>query len=247
LKRLQLIQTLFEKTNFKTYLEIGCYKGKTFFPVRAKRKIAVDPFFHPFFIKDAIFTIIRRPQNLTNRYFKETSDRFFMKQQSFLNKTAPLDVVFVDGLHTYEAALKDVLHALKYLSENGVIIMHDCFPPNQAAALATKDYPTMEERKKVEGFTGAWCGDVWKAVVYLRRHLSDILDVSVINSDNGLGIVRTKKKLGDKVFCIDKKLFLEIDALTYNELVENADVFLNLIASDQASTIIDNIVAKANS
>lgn len=247
MRRLQLIQSLFEKTHFKTYLEIGCYKGKTFLPIRAKCKIAVDPFFHPIFIKDALITILKAPQNITNRYFKETSDQFFLNRKSFLRRVAPLDVVFVDGLHTYEAALKDVLNALPYLNFNGVIVMHDCYPNSKASALPTKNFPTNEDLKDVEGWTGAWSGDVWKAIVYLRENLYDLLDVLVIDSDNGLGIIRLKHDLTDHDYRIKQKSFLDIDSLTYDDLIKDPETFLNLKPKEYAKILIDEIVSNNNS
>jgi hypothetical protein len=228
LRRLRLIQSLFEKTQFKTYLEIGCYKGKTFLPIRAKRKIAVDPYFHPIFIKDALITILKTPQNITNRYFKETSDQFFLNRKSFLRRVSPLDVVFVDGLHTYEAALKDVLNALPYLNIHGVIVMHDCYPNSKVSALPTKSFPTGEDLKGVKDWTGAWSGDVWKAIVYLRENLYDLLDILVIDSDNGLGIIRLKHDLIDHDYRIKQKSFLDINSLTYDDLIKDLETFLNL-------------------
>ena len=152
MNRLKLIQEIFQKTSFKNYLEIGCYKGKTFFPVKASNKIAVDPFFHILFLKEAIKWIIKEPINLKNKYFKEESEFFFLKRKRYLMKIEKLDVVFVDGLHTFKDSLKDVLNSLVYLNNKGVIIMHDCFPPNKAAALATKNFPTLQEREGIEGW-----------------------------------------------------------------------------------------------
>lgn len=42
--RISLINYLINKYNFSTYLEIGVQKGKSFFPIKCKKKIGVDPY-----------------------------------------------------------------------------------------------------------------------------------------------------------------------------------------------------------
>lgn len=238
MNRIELIQQIFDKTNFSSYLEIGCQYGKSFLPMKCKHKMAVDPMFAiPFWRK--LKWLIKHPNNIYNKYFEETSDAFFINRKDYLEKSAPIDIVLVDGLHTYEAALKDVLNSLKYLNKQGVIIMHDCFPPHKAAALPTKDFPTDEEQK-VEGWTGDWCGDVWKSIVYLRRNFSDSLEVCVINTDYGLGVVRIKKQI-DNWFPINQKLFDEIDQIDYDEMIAYKETYINLKEADYAYQIIESM------
>lgn len=239
LKRLELINRIFNQTNFKTYLEIGCYKGKTFFNVIAKYKIAVDPFFHPFFIFEGLKGMFKNHFNFyNNKYFKVESDIFFKKNKKFLKKLNGLDVVFIDGLHTYENSLRDIINSLRYLNSKGVIIVHDCYPPNAAAALPTKKFPNKKDISGIDGWTGAWCGDVWKTIYYLRKNYSDYLDICVINSDNGLGVIKLNKPLDNVNMVIDKIKFDEIDILKYSDLINNLECFLNLKPVDYVNNII---------
>lgn len=98
-----------------------------------------------------------------------TSDEFFR-----INKLK-FDLVFIDGLHLKEQVERDVTNALKFLNKNGIIILHDC-------------NPSSEERQHVPQISDGWNGDVWKCVVNLRSW--PILDVHVVDADQGLGIVR---------------------------------------------------------
>lgn len=243
MNRKKLIQEIFRKTNFTTYLEIGCSKGKSFLPVRCKNKMVVDPYFKITRTKKLLW-LIKNPYNVNSKYFEETSDEFFQKREDLLSNSGKVDVVLVDGLHTFRASLNDVLNSLIHLNPYGIIIMHDCLPPDNTSAMPTKLFPNIEEQK-VEGWTSEWCGDVWKSIVYLRSNLSELLDVSVIDTDYGLGIVRIKNKIVGKLN-IDEKSFNAIDKMTYKEMIENKESVLNLKSSEYARKIVEEISAQNN-
>jgi len=243
MNRVKLIQQIFSSTNFNTYLEIGTRSGNSFLPVKSKTKIAVDPEFTIPWEKKAKW-IIKNPSNFGSKYFEETSDDFFRLRKGFLKKTGKIDVVLIDGLHTYQASLNDVINALVYLNSNGVIVLHDCLPPNEAAALPTKQFPTEEERN-IEGWNNQWNGDVWKTIVYLRRHFSDLLDVLVLDTDFGLGIVRIRCGIDEKPD-IDQKSFDEIDQMTYREMIPHAKEILNVKEVEYINQLLDEIASQPN-
>ena len=214
MNRKELLQYLIDNFGYENYLEIGVHKGKTFLPIICRKKIAVDPAFriHPGFLIKAIF---ENRINLRNRYYQMSSDVFFSKKlPKFKVKDHP-DLVLIDGLHTFRASLNDVLQALDYLRADGTIILHDCFPPNKAAATPAQSLAEAASMN-VEGWTGTWCGDVWKTIVYLKEDFPKDLEVKVLNSDMGLGIVR---KISDKKeFDIDESLVNKISQLQYDYL-----------------------------
>ncbi len=238
--RIELVQEIFRKTNFKTYLEIGTEDGLSFLPIKCKYKIAVDSHFL-ISRKRKIKWFFKNPYNIRNKYFEETSDDFFRKRENLLNRKKKVDVVLIDGLHTFQASLKDVLNSLKHINSKGIIIMHDCLPPHKAAALQTNQFPN-EEQKKIDGWTGEWCGDVWKSIIYLRRNLYKLLDVSVINTDYGLGVIRIKNKI-DRNLKIDEESFNRINKITYEELLENVESMLGLKSPEYARKIVKEISA----
>jgi hypothetical protein len=242
MNRIELIKEIFRRNKFDTYLEIGTRSGTSFFPIRCRNKIAIDPDFAIPWEKKAKW-LIKNPRNLFSKFFEETSDDFFRNRQRFLEKIGKIDVVLVDGLHTFQASLNDVLNSLYYLNNDGVIVMHDCLPPNEAAALPTKQYPTEEERS-IEGWTGQWNGDVWKSIVYLRRYLSHLVDAFVVDVDWGLGIIRKRNMNGEKIN-IDRKSFDEIDAMTYSDMSSNAREILGVTDASEIPSILDNISVTA--
>ena len=242
MNRIELINSIFEKTNFTTYLEIGAERGFSFLPIRCKNKIAVDPQFQ-ISITKKLKWLFRNPYNIGNNYFEETSDAFFQNRKNFLMSAKQMDVILLDGLHTFRASLNDALNSLKYLNKNGIIIMHDCLPPHKAAAMPTKYYPTAEEQK-AEGWTDEWCGDVWKTIVYLRCNFTEYLDVFVLNTDYGLGIIRVKKEIDHNKLIIDEKSFAEIDKIIYEDMIEKVEATLGLKSSEHSLKIIEEISKK---
>jgi len=190
--RRHLIPYLAKKIKAKYYLEIGVKGGKTFLPVHALNKIAVDPAFRikpQYRIKQSL----KYPPNFWAKYFECTSDIFFdLHANSTLTKEL-LDIAFIDGLHTAEQTYKDVVNTLPFLNKDGLIILHDCSPKSEAAA-----YPadSIEQVKKINppGFDGRWSGDVWKVVPMLKINHPELF-IFVIDHDSGIGIVSKKPLL----------------------------------------------------
>lgn len=238
MKRTTLIQELIRKKKYKNYLEIGCQYGMSFLPIRCRRKIAVDPMFKiP--AKRKLKWLLKNPTNISNRYFEETSDDFFEKRKNVLKRLGRLDIVFVDGLHTFEASLKDVLNSFHYLRQDGIIIMHDCFPPHKAASTPASDYDAAAGMG-VPNWNGEWCGDTWKSIVYLKKVYGSSLEAYVINTDYGLGIVRIRKKI-DPPFAINQAAFDEVNRLTYEDLMKDPKAMIDLRDVSYAHQLIKDI------
>lgn len=104
--------------------------------------------------------------------FVGTSDEYF----NSISDDIKFDIVFIDGLHHSEQVLKDIENSLKHLNKNGTIVCHDCLP-------------TTEIMQQRSDHGGEWTGDVWKAIARLRVESTD-LDIKVVNTDYGCGIIR---------------------------------------------------------
>lgn len=155
--RSELINALIKKNAYKSYLEIGVntpkQPGYNWNSVIIETKHGVDP----------------NPK--TNAAFVMTSDEFFEKHISM-----KYDIVFVDGLHLFEQAYRDIMNSLKYLNDGGTIVVHDC-------------NPLLEKTQVREHVAGAWHGDVWKAILKLRMEERD-LSIYTIDTDEGCGIIQ---------------------------------------------------------
>ena len=139
----ELIYQLVQLTNCNTYLELGVHRGNTFNRIvpLVKRAIGVD-------IED--IRIIKKGE-----FYLETTDAFF---KHFFD---PVDVVFIDADHCFEAVRKDLLNSLPLLTKHGFIILHDTDP---AEAGLLEDHG--------DGFQ--YCGDGYKIVDYVEEHLPQV-------------------------------------------------------------------------
>lgn len=157
MKRFQLVNWFVLQYGYRSYLEIGVDKAEHCHNrVRCERKVGVDP-----------------NVGKTNppQYYRMTSDAFFAQNKEHF------DIVFIDGLHTCEQVIRDVLNSLAVLNQDGTIIMHDCHPYNARVG----------GEARIAGIS--WYGTVWRAWGHFRRTKSD-LTMHVYNDDCGCGIIR---------------------------------------------------------
>jgi hypothetical protein len=218
--RTQVIQKLLNRRKSPTYLEIGMGSGINFFSIKTRRKIAIDPKFS-FTAKDRIQWMFKNPDNFLAKCHKMTSDFYF----AHIQKSHQFEVVFIDGLHTYIQSLKDFNNSLACLKKDGVIIMHDCLPPNEQAAYPAQSYDDAASLN-LSGWNGWWSGDVWKTICHLRSTRQD-LRIFVLDCDSGLGII-TK---GEPDYMLNLSPS-DVDSMTFKEFSQNKAEFLNLHDED---------------
>ncbi|WP_339788078.1 class I SAM-dependent methyltransferase [uncultured Imperialibacter sp.] len=217
MNRKEIINRINSAWGVETYLEIGVQTGKNFLKVAAPKKIAVDPEFK-IKLKRKIWYFLSW---IKSRFFEMTSDDFFNNRASNIFKEKPLDVAFIDGLHTYEQSFRDFENCFRHLSKNGIIMFHDCNPDSfEAAAPAFSPQDMKEKFPKKE--TYEWNGDVWKSIVRLRS-LHPELEVFTLDCDYGIGVVRRGKPHDMLSYTLE-----EIDNLTYADLKADRKRFLNL-------------------
>ena len=99
-----ILQNIINEKQYKSYLEIGCYKDALFQAIKCQNKVGVDP--------------------VSGGNVRKTSDQFFkLNNDSF-------DCIFIDGLHKYNQVRKDILNSVSIINEGGSILLHDCLPNN---------------------------------------------------------------------------------------------------------------------
>ncbi|WDF72763.1 class I SAM-dependent methyltransferase [Novosphingobium sp. KACC 22771] len=163
MERNEVIQGLLDMYSEPSYLEIGVCEGFTFHSLNAARKVAVDPAFR-FNLEEAQAD----PANANAAYHQVPSDDYFASQAGANDM---FDVIFVDGLHTFDQTLRDLLNAIARLKPGGAIIVDDVRPSSYHASL-----PSMDEFFLVRAGLGddypAWMGDVYRLVFFIRDYLA---------------------------------------------------------------------------
>lgn len=141
-----------------TYLEIGVDTGVTFHALQCARKIAVDPHFK------------FRPGESTDAvvYHEVPSDEYF---GSLVKEGERFQVIYIDGLHTMEQTLRDLLNAIEYLAEDGVIVVDDVVPSSYSASL-----PSLADVEFVRTVMPtetdlSYMGDVYRVVFFVQTFM----------------------------------------------------------------------------
>ena len=154
----------------EVYVEIGIYKGETWTKchnfcgeVHLVDPAPLDQHYHAPIHPDK--------RDLRNVFFyDETSDEFF---SHFKKK---IDLIFIDGDHSYKSVKKDFNNAIKLLNPNGMILLHDTDP-------VSAEYIT--------GGSHGGCGDVH---IFLEE-LNEADEYSIITlpaTEAGLTLVKRK-------------------------------------------------------
>lgn len=157
--RERLIQNLVGLISAKSYLEIGVEFGTTFHSIDTETKVAVDPHFQ--------FDVEAMSKIHTNaRYCQTTSDSYF----AMATNGSKFDLIFLDGLHTFDQTLRDLLNAIACLAPGGVIIVDDILPSSYAASISSIS-ESIAYRTAIKDPDPSWMGDVFRVVYFVESHL----------------------------------------------------------------------------
>jgi len=180
----EYINEVIADNGYKNYLEIGTQHLHNFNKIKCDKKTGVDP-------------KAKRGKNL----YKLKSDEFFKDNEE------TFDVIFIDGLHHAEQVRKDIINGMKCLNDNGVIVLHDTLPKDEAM-------------QKVPREQRVWTGDVYKAVVGFHKEYPKV-KFETVTCDYGLTFIYPGGKKYRKHF--------EDTELTYKEFAKKSRTLLNIV------------------
>lgn len=188
MNRIEIINILIAKNGYKKYLEIGvntpAQPGFSHESIVVETKHGVDP--------------------NVNTTFQMPSDEFFAQNKN------TYDIVFVDGLHIFEQAYRDIVHSLAILNDSGTVVVHDCNPRREITQRPIRA-------------SSVWHGDVWKAILKLRMENPDIC-IYTINADEGCTIIQK----GHQDCFVPQST--PRDIYSYSFFKKNKESILNLIS-----------------
>jgi len=129
---IQYVNT-FSNTNEMTMIEIGSYAGESteIFANNFKNVISIDPYLNDYDSNDVacdymdLSEVYKKFKKTISKYnninhIKKTSDNAFNDI-----KDIKVDLIYIDGLHTYNQVKKDIINYKSLLNDFGYISGHD--------------------------------------------------------------------------------------------------------------------------
>ncbi len=140
-----------------------------------------------------------------------TSDAFFDSSYKGLKGRIP-DLVFIDGLHTFDQVIRDFINVEKNSSSATIIVIDDILP--------THILQTSREL-----VPGAWTGDVWKFIPILKEYRPDLTITMLDSQPTGLMVITNldpKNKRLEKKYAKIVKEWMDVEVPEY--IIERQDM-----------------------
>jgi len=128
-------------------------------------------------------------------------------------KNKKYDIIFVDPYHTFIQSKKDIELAYSLLNNNGIIIIHDC-------------YPKHIDLVNPEFTFGPWCGETYKALIDFNINNS-MVQTFVIDCDFGCGLIIKNKKRNIPYVLPDNML---LDNIDFDYFINNTEKLIDILS-----------------
>ena len=159
----------------------------------------------PNFNKSKLYTLIKHNQ----------------LQDTIKNLNKKFDLICLDPFHEYHESISDFTILSSFLTDNGILVCHDCCPPNKKCA--GKSFTHNE-----------WCGVTYGAFIELSLKNPNWY-YAVLNKDYGLGIlskkeiIYVKKNLNHELQKIFVEMLKKDDINTYDFFKQTEKELINVI------------------
>ena len=190
----EFLEMLHRELKPRGYLEIGVRHGDSLKLAKCK-SVGIDPANVPWLQPHC-------------EIFQETSDSFFARHGTG-GPWFDMDLVYIDGMHLYEYALRDFINVAQWANERTVVVFDDTHPYNSAIATRAQ-------------LPGDWAGDVWKTMELIEKASNlELITAQVDVSPTGAFVVWGFDREFSQDFQVKEELslFLDTPALTDNILV----------------------------
>lgn len=193
----------------RSYLEVGVAWGKTFNELRFPRKVAVDPRF--------LFDTEAHAREGTS-FHQTTSDEYFSRHAA----GAEFDIIFLDGLHTFQQTFRDFCASLSAAHRGTVWLIDDVFPTDIHSAWPDRLQAAAMRRAAGGAKLPAWHGDVYKVVLAIADYFPTLSFCTVTDGGNPQTVVWTSPRDG---FAPRFRSLEAIERLTYADFLQLKDAF----------------------
>jgi hypothetical protein len=170
----------------RNYLEIGVSDGRSLTLAQVP-SIGVDPAPR---VKQPLHRDVQVVKATSDDFFarpdplwhlrgarRSTWDRLLRRMPAAPDQASPtLDLVFIDGMHLFEYALRDFMDVERYCTWTSVIVFDDMLPRDVDEAARDRH-------------TKFWAGDVFKLIEVLRRYRPELVVLPVDTQPTGMLVV----------------------------------------------------------
>ena len=160
------------------------------------------------------------PPSPSHRIFRQTSDAFFADHdlaQALGGR--PVELALIDGMHQFEFVLRDFLNLERHCAPDATILVHDCFPLDEISAAR-------------ERTTAFWSGDVWRALLALKKWRPDLALHTVGAPPTGLGVIRRLDPASRVLAENLDRICAEFRAVGYETIAGRKSEALNLVPNE---------------
>lgn len=141
----------FRKTEEMILAEIGCYVGDStqIFGKFFKSVIAIDPWKNGYDDSDA--ASFMHPMHIIERQFDENLkaypniNKLKLSSEEAVKICPPIDIVYIDGIHTYEGCKDDIKRWIPLIRSGGFLAGHDFQGRFPGVMKAVKEFGTPDK------------------------------------------------------------------------------------------------------
>ena len=171
IKPINVIPKMAEWLLPETYLELGTESCRNIYEV--------EKLSSPDMLIGVDINIRRKLNPSKFKLYEMTTNDFFLKMMSKEIILPIFDLVFIDASHESSQVLKDFWNVLPFVSEQGMIIIHDTYPPSP------------------KFLTKRFCFDSWKVPIKLKEYIKEnkdcMFELCTFPGPPGYTIIRKNK------------------------------------------------------
>jgi hypothetical protein len=200
------LEALARTNNARAYLEIGVDEGRTFLNANCfDLRHGVDPNFR-------LDTAAHASDSTV--FFQTTSDAFFSHHADPKQK---YDIVFLDGLHTFEQTFRDFCSSQAHSHEGTVWLIDDVQPVDIFSA--HRDQQEAYRYRERHGLRGKqWQGDVFKVMFAIHDFFPNLSYRTIVGRWNPQAVIVRRQRDEFAPAFADLE---QITRMTYYDYVDN--------------------------
>lgn len=203
----------------QNYLEVGIFAGKTFNGVNVETKVGVDPMPHSSLLDKSNINVM-------------TSDTYFSKNHE---KGVKFDIIYLDGLHTFEQTLRDFNNSLHYSHDKTIWLIDDTVPVNFASAMDSLGEANEFYSKSNHNHPRPWMGTVYRLIYFIHDYLPNYSYMTY--QEHGQTVIYRKYRDNITPY-LDN--IIRLSSLSFEEFEYSKDAVMNF----KDSTTIENVLVE---